>query len=312
MKFRETYELNQDANSILRDNQLLHIHKELKKGARYFVNKAIRINQTGKPFTFQDFPNISKHMWKQYIFALRRAGFVELITKSVFGYYRVKGFRLNNNWEKLTSYPMGDTISYQYQNEICNTLEECFKELDTPALHNIRLHLNDDFVYRRVEQKYREQNPCHIEYNSSNKEFTITPPIFGFDEYSVKIILTRTNLVQILIKNTFKPIKYDEIGLLYLVNLLGEVRYYLSCYSRYIPPVLEWNFVRADFGRDCKKPVNKMFPTMQFQHFSGALMRVYSKEWKNGEKRLRVEKIISPNKSVKQLMNNVLKESITD
>ena len=83
-------------------------------------------------------------------------------------------------------------------------------------------------------------------------------------------------------------------------------------YSRDIPQVLEWTFVRADFGRDCKKPLNKLVPNMQFKHISGALMRVYSKKWPDESRRLRVEKIISPNKSMKDVITNVLEESITD
>ncbi len=41
-------------------------------------------------------------------------------------------------------------------------------------------------------------------------------------------------------------------------------------------------------------------------------MRVYSKEWPDGNRRLRVEKIITPNKSMKNIITNVLEESITD
>ena len=95
-----------------------------------------------------------------------------------------------------------------------------------------------------------------------------------------------------------------------LICLLGEIRYYLCRYSNDIPRVLDWMFVRADFGRDCKKPLNKLIPTLQFKHFSGALMRIYSKEWKNGEKRLRVEKIITPNRTIREMMESILDHSI--
>ena len=97
-----------------------------------------------------------------------------------------------------------------------------------------------------------------------------------------------------------------------LVLFLGEIRYFLSKISRDVPQVLEWSFVRADFGRDCKKPLNKLVPTMQFKHISGALLRVYSKEWEDGSRKLRVEKIISPNKSMKNIITNVLDEPNLD
>ena len=104
---------------------------------------------------------------------------------------------------------------------------------------------------------------------------------------------------------------YNEIGFLSLVLLLGEIRYYLTRYSRDVPPVLDWLFVRADFGRDCKKPLNKLVPNMQFRHISGALMRVYSKEWEDGSKRLRVEKVISPKIPMKDMIENALKDAVT-
>ena len=101
MKHRETTELNQEARTILENNQLLHIYTELKNRGKRFINKAIRINQTGKPFTFMDFPEMTKNSFKQYVFHLRHGGLVEVVAKTVFTYYKVKGFRLNYSWEKL-------------------------------------------------------------------------------------------------------------------------------------------------------------------------------------------------------------------
>lgn len=256
--------------------------------------------------------NFKKSVRKKIVFELRRAGVIETLKVSGYAYYRVKGFRLSNFWEKVTPNPTGIIIKDKtLQEEMCQILEEYFKDLDSPALHNIRLHLYDDFTYNIIKRKYTEEHPHNIQYNDSNRSFTIEPPIFGFEDFGIKIILTPTKLIQVLIKNTLKPIVYDEIGLLALVNLLGEIRYYLCRYSREIPQVLEWMFVRADFGRDCKKPLNRIVPNLQFKHISGALMRVYSKEWNNGERKLRVEKIVSPNKTMRNIITNVLEESLS-
>ena len=313
MKYRETDQLNHKAIKVLESNQILHKYTQLKKSGKRFVNKAIRINQDGKPFTVSDFPEIKKSMRKKYVFELRKAGIVETLEVSGYAYYRVIGFRLDNFWEKVTKNPTGVMIEDKtLQEETFEVLEEYLEELDAPALHNIRLHLYDDFTYEIIKRRYEKEKPYNIEYNKINKSFTIVPSIFGFNDFEIKIILTPTKLIQVLIKNTFKPIVYNEIGLMTLVLLLGEIRYFLCKHSRDIPQVLEWLFVRADFGRDCKKPLNKLVPNMQFKHISGALMRVYSKKWEDGSRRLRVEKIISPNKSVKNIITNVLDGSSLD
>ena len=306
--YRQTDELNQDALKVLESNQMLHMYSQLRRGARRFLNKAIRINQGGQPFTVSDFPELSKSVRKGYVFVLRHAGFIETLRTSGYAYYRVKGFRLDNFWDKVTPNPTGDTITTStLQDELHQVLEEYLKELDSPALHNIRLHLYDDYVYEIIKQKTKDQNCFDIDYNESNKSFTIKLPIFGFKEYGITIILTPTKLIQVLIKNTFKPIVYDENGLQILVSLLGEIRRYLTSFSSDIPPVLDWLFVRADFGRDCKKPLNKPTPTLQFKHFSGALLRTYAKRWEDGSRKIRVEEIISPKKPVKEIIVDCLK-----
>lgn len=114
--------------------------------------------------------------------------------------------------------------------------------------------------------------------------------------------------MQIIIKNTYKPLAYTDEGIYSLIEKLGEIKEYLAYFSRNIPPVLKWMFVRADFGMDCKKPINQMFPEMEFKDIVGALVRFYAKSWGNGDKRLRMETIISPNKS----MEEILKETISN
>ena len=56
MKYRETEKLNERAIKVLESNQILHMYTQLRKGGKKFINKAIRINQNGKPFTVSDFP----------------------------------------------------------------------------------------------------------------------------------------------------------------------------------------------------------------------------------------------------------------
>lgn len=78
------------------------------------------------------------------------------------------------------------------QEEIFEILDEYFKELDATALHNIRLHLYDDFTYEIIKRRYEKERPYNIEFNDNNKSLTIILPIFRFVDFKVKIILTPT------------------------------------------------------------------------------------------------------------------------
>lgn len=313
MKRRNIEDLNQKALEILQDNQLQHKYTQLRKGARLFLNTCIRVNQTGVAFSRDDFPNLSKDMWKQYVFGLRKAGFVQTIGKSTLAYYRVTGFRLNDFWEKVTLKSTGVSLSNNnIRNNNCENIYQIvhnsLSDMDMPSLHNIRLHFSHDYLYHHVKEHMEKNKPYDISYNDSNKFLTIYSPINWGNDISAQIILTRTKLVQIIIKNTYKPLAYTEEGIYSLIEKLGEIKEYLAYFSRNIPPVLKWMFVRADFGMDCKKPINQMFPEMEFKDIVGALVRFYAKSWENGDKRLRIETIISPNKS----MEEILKETISN
>jgi len=252
MKHRETTDLNQEARTILENNQLLHIYTGLRKRGKRFINKTIRINQTGELISFMDFPEISKNSFKQYVFHLRHAGLVEVIAKSVFAYYRVKGFRLNDFWEKLTPNPTEVAISNNEnsrldQENIYQNIQEYFADLDSPALHNIRLHFYDDYLYKAVELSLLRSKSYIINFSPRNKSYIIDRKFSWESNCSVKIILTPKKLVQIIIKNTFRPLAYDEHGIYELYAKLGEIRNYLMHYSYNIPPRVSLAFCAGRF-----------------------------------------------------------------
>lgn len=314
MKHRETDELNQEAIQILENNQLLHKYAQARNRYKRFLNKAIRINQTGEPFTFMDFKEIAKSAFKQYVFQLRHGGFVEVIGKTVFTWYRVKGFRLAEYWEKMARNPTGASVSNnEYIPDIENFdkfLIEYLDDLGYPALHNIRLHFHHEYLYSFIEYEHKKANSSEIQFDPANKSFIIHPTFPWESQFSAKIILTPRKLVQIIIKNTLRPITCDEDGIKLLITKLEEIRNYLSKFRYYIPIVDDWFFVRADFGRDCKHPLSRLFPTMEFRDLKGALIRVYSKSWADEPYRLRLEKIITPNKQIKDMLEAALNQTL--
>ncbi len=218
---------------------------------------------------------------------------------------------LTNFWGKTVVNPTEVSITYNdfsqhNQDSIYQFLYEYLVDLESPALHNIRLHFHDDNLYKAVESAYLKTKSDEIQYTPENRSYMLQPRFSGESNCDIKIILTTRKLVQVMFRNTFKPIPCDETGIQELTSKVEKIRRYFTKYSNEIPPVKNWFFVSADFGRDCKKPLHRLFPTMEFRDFAGALIRLYPKKWPNGTRRLRLEKIIRPNKTLQETLEELL------
>lgn len=302
IKHRETDEINQNAVRILESYQLLHVYEKLKGRGRRFLNKAIRINQTGKPFTVHDFNELDRQYYKNLVFALKKLGFIEVVSKTVFTNYKVRGFQLKGCWEKIAADPTEVSISKE---NVFKILQENLADLDKPALHNIRLHFHVDYIHHSIQSQYNEGSNS-IQFSLKNNSFIIKPD-FSWGKYcTAQLLITPKDLVQVIIKNTFQPLAIDEDGIFELCSKLGEIRRYLIRYSQEIPPVSSWIFVRADFGRDSKRPIHKIFPAVEFRDFSGALVRIYAKKFPDNKRRLRIEKNINPNRKMQEISERIL------
>lgn len=306
---RQTDDLNKEAIQILKNNQLLHIYYNLSKGGRKFINKAIRKNQTGEPFSKEDYPEIKKGSWKQTIFSLRHSGLIETVRVSGTGFYRVIGFTLDPYWEKLTAkgtkLSINDNIDfYKNQEKTMEFLEMHLKDMEVPALHNIRVHFNIDYFYDKLQLLRDEGNLDYFRFIPSNKLFMCIPEFHWGRNFSVTIIVTSKNLVQVIFKNTLRPIAVNEYGIYDLISKLGVIRQYLSMYAHEILPVGDWIFKRADYGLDSKKQVNASFLTT-FNDYVSAMCQIYAKRWKDGSK-LRVEKIVKSELTIRKIYENVI------
>ncbi len=313
---RSTDGLNKEAIQILKDNQLLDLYYTLTKGGRAFINKAIRINQTGEAFSKFDFPKLKKGSFKQKVFNFRHEHMVETVYVSGYAYYRVIGFRLDPSWENLTAKPTGVSVSnnvdfYKNQEKTLEFLKQHLDDMEDPALHNIRVHFDGNYLYDRLQVYYENGDCGDFSFEKSNKTFMCTPQFCWDKNISVTIIVTSKNLVQVIFKNTFRPIAVNEYGMYELLSKLGEIRHYLNQYYDKIPQTGDWDFVRADYGCDSKKQVNANFHSV-FNDYVGAMCQIYAKCWKDGKSRLRVEKVIYPKTTITGFMNNILSEKLED
>lgn len=297
--------LNQKGRKTLEANGLLQRHYNLPEGGKRFINHAIKINQTGVPFTKQNFPQFTSGSFRQIVFEARKAGFVKTVYVQKYAHYRVIGFQLDSFEELLTRKATGvntlDTpfIEYQNQEKLQLLLESHLNDSYELSIHNIRINTTVPNLYQTLFQDKHD-----FVYHKSNKSF-VGKLEFDWEKYiSVKIIVTSTDLVQIIFHNTYRPIIVTERGWVELSSKLGQIQFFLQSFSDNVLPVGEWMFKRADFGRDSKKPIYIPFYAT-YETLQGTVFKIYAKLWNDNTRRLRFEKVLEINKSI----NNVMKDS---
>ena len=297
--------LNKKARKTLETNGLLLLHYNLSEGGRRFINYAIKINQRGVPFSKYNFPQFTKGGFKQIVFEARKAGFIQTVYVQKYAHYRVIGFPLDSFDEELTRKTTGvkSTIDspfaeYENQEKLQLVLESHLKDSCELSIHNIRIHTTIPNLYRTLLQ-----DRCEFVYHESNNSFVCKPEFNWEENISVKLIVTSTDLVQIIFHNTFKPIIFGERGWVELSSKLGQIQLYLQSFSDNVLPIGDWIFKRADFGRDSKKPIYIPFYAT-YETLQGTVFKIYAKLWNDKTRKLRFEKVLEINKPIKNVMKD--------
>ena len=298
--------LNGKGRKTLEANGLLQRHYDLIEGGRRFINYAIKINQRGVPFTKQDFPQFTKGGFKQIVFEARKAGFIQTIYVQKYAHYRVIGFPLDPFEEELTRKVTGvkptsytPFAEYENQEKLQLLLELHLKDSDELSIHNIRINTTVPNLY----QTLLRDKDCFV-YHKSNKSFVCKPEFNWEKNISVKLIVTSTDLVQIIFHNTYKPIIFGERGWVELSSKLVHIQLYLQSFSDNVLPIVDWVFKRADFGKDSKKPIYIPFYAT-YETLHGTVFKIYAKLWNDKTRKLRFEKVLEINKPIKNVMKNM-------
>ncbi len=297
--------LNKKARKTLETNGLLLLHYNLSEGGRRFINYAIKINQRRVPFSKYNFPQFTKGGFKQIVFEARKAGFIQTVYVQKYAHYRVIGFPLDSFEEELTRKATGvkSTIDspfaeYENQEKLQLVLESHLKDSCELSIHNIRIHTTIPNLYRTLLQ-----DGCEFVYHESNNSFVCKPEFNWGENISVNLIVTSTDLVQIIFHNTFKPIIFGELGWVELSSKLGQIQFFLKDFSDNVLLIGDWIFKRADFGRDSKKSIYIPFYAT-YETLQGTVFKIYAKLWNDKTRKLRFEKVLEINKPIKNVMKD--------
>ncbi len=260
-----------------------------------FIDHALKINLVEKrPWCFEDF-NLKPNNFRQKLSVLKNI--IEKVVSGHPSFYKINGTDLPGVVHSITLRPMGDT-SEQFK-EYLNELKD-----QPPMIHDIRLRIDTQEIYDELSSK-------GLTPNKNNNSILFSIPSSFDPAYNLKL-LSYPKHTQLIVGCTFRPIIHDVPGILNLIFLLGRVTELLVNFISEpisIPPVSDWIITQYHFNKDGKEEVSGQDFHFTFGSVSGELIRMYSKEFSNGSKIVRSEKIMTPRITLQQELENVLKSS---
>ncbi|MFZ1077922.1 MAG: hypothetical protein WAN47_10890 [Nitrosotalea sp.] len=256
-----------------------------------FYKRALSICETGKrPFCFKDFDDISPGNFRQYVH--RSGSKIEIVKKGRPTLYKVRGIELAGDSHRITNRVTGVNPEFEH-------LLESLRD-QPPMIHDIHLKFESE-LHSSLVSKGLSVNPTN--HAIENIRYA------ALDNNIKTKILVYPYTTQIIIGCTCKPIIYDASGIWSLFSYLSQVQFHLSELTNHqvvIPEVKTWIVTRYDFNKDGSESVIGGPFCMEFQDVSNGLIRFYLKKMPNGERIPRLEQTRTPNKSISDIVQEIL------
>ena len=166
------------------------------------------------------------------------------------------------------------------------------------ALHDVRLRFKATGLYDIFSSQYKSPNSDDILIS----RWTIN---------DLEIIATvhPTDTVSIVIGCSFCPIAVDVNGVVRLSNALATTKERISNLANdtlSIPDHMSWIVTMWHFGADATTTYTREKFYASWEVAQHALITVYSKDWKDGKSRVRIEKQEYPQKSLSEALEEKL------
>lgn len=125
-------------------------------------------------------------------------------------------------------------------------------------------------------------------------------------EFPLTVQVYDTGRVQVVVKCSLKPIPFDFGGLTRLAAVLGELKGRLGWSN--VPNVVDWTVTSWHYGKDSLNEVSGASLNVTFETWSRTLARIYTK---SELKKIRVEEVQSPRRTVQDLFEGVMNRGKT-
>ncbi len=255
------------------------------------VIKGRRINRTGQLFCRKDFPEIEDdNVFRQRIYRLRKLGWIVTPIKGWLSHYRIRGEYVGK--EKRTVTKEGMVVGTNMQ-EIIN---EASKQV--PTIHDIKIKFSSKQLYKNAIKKGMTPNP-------SNKGVFLDKQTLAKDIYAK--IAIYPEIVTIDLSCTWEPIIYDMRGAQELLGHLNLLQYYLySTFNTHdVPESLDWIVTHYHLNQDGQTEFSDVSFHRTISDMVGGFIRIYAKIYPDKSTRMRLERIITPECSVKTQVNDM-------
>jgi hypothetical protein len=267
-----------------------HSINSLSPVLREFAKKIQRINRTGQDACVRDFPELKKNAFRQRIKRLKEKGLIITVIKGTFAHYKIKGENTGRTKRTVTHEGMGVGTNMQ---EIIN---EASKQI--PTIHDIKIKFPSTQLYKNAVKK-------GMISNSSNKGIFLDKLPLAKDIYAKIAIYPKS--VSVDISCTWEPIIYDIRGAQEFLGHLNLLQYYLySTFNTHdVPDYLGWVVTHYHLNQDGQTEFSDELFHRTISDMTGGFIRMYAKRFPDKSLRMRLERIITPECTVRSQVNDM-------
>jgi hypothetical protein len=178
-------------------------------------------------------------------------------------------------------------------------------------LHDIRLRFEVKGIYQILASEYKG--------NPESNDIQLTPFPWKIMDLDIGVTIHSTDTVSLAIGCSYSPVATDVNGTIRLSKALSTVQERLSNIlslniSRgpnhgtipVIPDHMTWIVTMWHFGVDALKTYTGEKFYVSWEVAQHALITAYSKDWKDGKRRVRIEKQEYPQKSLAEALEEKL------
>lgn len=249
----------------------------------------MRINLKEKiSFCYADFAPMTPVNFRQYISKLRR--FIVIVCKSKPCFYRIVGTPERMAVPSITDRPTGDNMLMMLRNA---------REQPT-SIHDIRIYTHCENFHEILKKSGYKPN----KHNSG----IILPP-FHYDINIHAKVHVYPQSISIDIACTNRPLVYDIAGVVQLLLVLGQLyrdMVIISNRQAKFPPVTDWIAKQYHLGKDGTQSFSGQSFEMRMDELTAGSFRYYNKLGDDGKRKLRVEQIVTPNKTLMQEIDYII------
>lgn len=266
------------------------------KKKQAFLDKMWKINvEEERLASFHYFPELSGVNFRQMI--LRLDAYIELVDRVPFGRYKLKGVDCPIDLRCVTYDGMEVGINIV---PLLSSLRE-----QPPAIHNLK------FKFEATNNFYENLISEGFEYDLNNHGISID---YSFDSKIDAKVMVYPKTVVVDIACTFKPFIYDVGSVLSMLTRLGELYHILKRCAGHKSKILrpeKWIVTQYHFGKDSLQEISDEKFHYTWSDVAGGLVRFYAKQFPDGKVRVRVEKVVTPNKPLQDVISEVVENEST-